>query len=703
LLARANGCDRLCGWQSVSGWAKTLLTLAIAALGLTTHVDQVQAQQDLKSGQVAPPSLVAGKVVVPPTIDGNVGVDEWAGASVAGDFVQYQPVRGAPATRPTTVLLLHDDSTLFVAFRVTEDGPVVAQLTSRDADLTSDDAAVLILDTFRDRQSAYYFVANALGTQADGLITNDGRTVDTAWDGIWTVAASRTDTGWSVEFEIPLRLLKYVSGEDVAWGVNFARTRRATLEISHWSGPRENPWRVSDAGTVTGLTVKAPASRHQIIPYGLTVASEGQKPEWKAGVDARYEITSTTSIFGTVNPDFALIEADQETVNLTRFELSLPEKRQFFLEGNSQFRQRIRTFYSRRISDIDVGGKVLGREGPWSFAGIYTRANPSGEDGLADYGVARAQRDLGRSNIGLIAAGRRFEGLNQGSLGLDSNLFFSDTWGMTAQFAESFGEFGSGTAAWFVRPSYDSSTGHVHLRVQYIGENFRENVNPVGFIRDDDRRELDSAIEKTWWPSGSVFERIEYGSNYNIYWAATSSLLRRWEIRQSMDFQLRNRFSGEIEFAEEFIVFEDEFRNREVGFEVGYNTREFESATVGYAFGKSFDSDFQLWTAAAAYKFTEQLAAQYELEYLTLDPDPEEESTWIHVVRADQFFTPDLFLRLFFQTNSAIDRNNVQATFVYRYQPPFGTIQVAFQRGTGEFGQEATQGNTLFVKATYVF
>lgn len=103
------------------------------------------------------------------------------------------------------------------------------------------------------------------------------------------------------------------------------------------------------------------------------------------------------------------------------------------------------------------------------------------------------------------------------------------------------------------------------------------------------------------------------------------------------------------------------------------------------------------------YKLTPALSVQYDLERLTLDPDPENESTWIHVVRADQFFTKDLFLRVFFQTNSAIDRENIQAIFVWRYRPPFGTIQVVYQRGTAEFGERSEQGNTLFLKATAVF
>lgn len=665
--------------------------------------DQADARLAAATRAPAPHVISAGRAVTPPVIDGIIEDDEWAGASVAADFIQFEPQRGAPESHRTEARLLHDDATIYVAFQAWDDAPIAAQLTNRDPDILQDDAFIILLDTFHDRQTAYYFAANALNTQADGRIANDGRTVDPLWDGTWQVAANRTDTGWTAEFAIPLNTIKYRSGDGVTWGINFGRSRRASLETSFWAGPLDNRQRVSQAGTVENLQVAAAPKPYQVIPYGLSIVPQEGETDWQAGIDGRYEITSTSTAFGTFNPDYALIEADRERVNLTRFELSLPEKRQFFLESASNFRQRIRTFYSRRIFDVTAGAQVLSKEGPWTITGLYTRAKPQDEEEDGDYGVVRVQRDIGRSQVSVMGAGRYFDELGQGSIGLDTNLFFTDTFGMTGQLIQSFGEYDDGTLAGFIRPSYDSSTGHFHVRYTYMGRNFRENVNPIGFIRDDDRRELDSAVEKTFWPTGGAFERIEYDSNYNVYWATESSTMRSWKIDQGVDVQMRNRFSFGFDFSEEFKLFEKEFRNREYELEVGYNTREFESVSFGYSFGKAFDSDFDLFEIAAAYKITEELAVEYELERLLLDPDPENETTWIHVVRATQFFTPDLFLKLFYQTNTSIDRNNIQLTFVYRYQPPFGTIQVAYQRGTAEFGERSEQGNTYFFKATTVF
>jgi hypothetical protein len=297
---------------------------------------------------------------------------------------------------------------------------------------------------------------------------------------------------------------------------------------------------------------------------------------------------------------------------------------------------------------------------------------------------------------------KRVEGVGEGSVGLDANLFFSPTFGFTGQLIQSYGSADEGTWAYFLRPSYDSPTGHFHVRYTHLGENFAENANGIGFIRDDDRREIDSALEKTVWFESGVLEQLNYGSNYNLYWGQTRTL-RSWQVDQELEFEFRNRWSVSLDHSEEFKRFEKDFRNRESEVEVGYNTREFRSAGLGAAWGRSFDADFRLFSASGRLKPTASASFEYELERLVLDPDPDDETTWIHVVRASQFFTNDLFLQVFYQTNSVIDRKNLQAVFVYRYDPPFGTIQVAFQRGTAAFGERSDQGNTLFLKATRVF
>src|SRR5437870_6942826 len=421
--------------------------------------------------------------------------------------------------------------------------------------------------------------------------------------------------------------------------MNFVRSRRRTLERSFWTGPLDSQWRVSQAGRIVELDVPPPLDRIQVVPYGLTRVQEGMAPHWEGGVDARYALTPTTAVYATLFPDFATIEADQEQINLTRFELSLPEKRQFFLEGQEQFNQRFRTFYSRRIENITAGGKLLGKQGPWTMVFLSAESNPSGGGPRANYTVARAQRDVpGRSTVAIMGANRRLAGKDQGSISSDANLFFTRTFGMTAQLVKSYGPFGHGTALFFLRPAYDSPTGHFHVRYGHIGDHVAANVNAIGQIVDDNRRELDSRITKIRWIRTGAFEKLQHDSNYNIYWGQTG-VLRSWKVNEGLATEFRNRLSTELTWVEEFKLFEKKFRNREVGLDLGYNTREYNSVKTGVHFGRNFDADFVLWTGAARYKLTRKLSTEYSLQRLKLDPDPRRESTWIHVVRADQFFT----------------------------------------------------------------
>ena len=656
--------------------------------------------------QAPPPRpfiMRAVETTVPPVIDGTIEDWEWAAAARGEDFVQFEPNRGDPAELPTTVLLLYDDSNLYVAFEAHDPEEPMAQMTQRDAPLWADDSVQIYIDSFHDRRSGYMFMTNVLGTQMDGRLAEDGTSNDNNWDAPWASAGRRTEYGYSAEFSIPFSSIQYAAGIDTTWGINFARTRVRSLERTYWAGPVDHWGRMSQAGDLVGLDVPEPTRRQQIVPYALAQAQDGLSPTGSVGLDVRYAVTPQTSTFLTVNPDFATVEADQEEINLTRFEVSLTEKRQFFIEGQELFNQRIQTFYSRRVSDITAGAKALGRQGPWTFALLTTHGDIPDASSGATYTVGRVRRDVSsRSNIGFLIADRVHGGQRQGSIELDANLFFTETLGLTGQLVKSYGEYGRGSMAFFLRPSYDSSTAHAHVLYSHLGDRFADNVNAIGFIRDDDRRELDGAVNKTFWPTGGAAERIQYGSVYNAYWGQNGTM-RSWQVDESLSVDWRNKWSTSVNHTQEFKRFEKDFRNRQTGLELGYNTRAWQSVRGGLTFGHNFDADFTLWSTAARYTVTPELSAEYELQRLVLDPDPDDASTWIHVVRANQFFTKDLFVRLFLQTNSAIDRRNIQAVFVYRYMPPFGTIQVAYQRGTAEFGERSDQGNTLFTKITTVF
>jgi hypothetical protein len=315
----------------------------------------------------------------------------------------------------------------------------------------------------------------------------------------------------------------------------------------------------------------------------------------------------------------------------------------------------------------------------------------------------RLKRDIfGSSTVGCIAANRLREGSNQGSVGCDTSLYVSKTLRVLAQAAVSYGDTAKTDAAFFIRPVYDTTTTHAELRYQQLGEQFGDNANTVGFIPDDNRREVDAALNKTFWIKNSHVDRIHYKSTYDVYWGMDSTL-RGWGVQQGIQGDLSNGLSLGARHAREFRLFEDEFRNHTTAFELGYNTRAWRSLAIGYQTGKNFGSDFALYTAQVRQNLTRRLSVQYNLSNLTYRPDPSDQSTWLHVFVADQYFTKDLFLKCFYQVNSAIGKNNAQVVFVYRAQPPFGLMQVAYQHGSSRFGEVGSEGHTLFLKATYVF
>jgi hypothetical protein len=638
----------------------------------------------------------------PIAIDGRLDEPAWSQAAAVTDFIQLKPERGRAAAYATEARVLIAVDRLIIGFLCRDPEPerITARLTRRDSALTEDDCVCVALDTFFDRRTAYYFFTNPLGTQEDGRLSENGRVGDDTWDGEWRSAAVRIPEGWSAEIEIPLATLKYDPQQGGSWGIGLARSIPRSLEMDTWPGPTDAFGKVSQFGVLGGLDLEASKKRLEAIPHLVGRLQQDEKASIAAGADLRWAFSQDISANLTVNPDFATIEADQEQINLTRFELSLPEKRNFFLEGSEIYSQRIRLFYSRRVADIWGGAKIYGKKAGTEFAAMAILAKADDEQGLPETGFAvlRLRRDIFQSStIGFLSANRIADGRNRGSSGLDLVHFFSDKLNVTGQLAVSYGEFNRSNLAFYVRPSFDSATAHFHLRYSQLGKYFADNANAAGFVSDDDRRELDSALEKTWSLKKGFLERVNYGSNYNIYWS-TAGTLRSWQVDQWLECDLRNRFSLELSHTEEFKLYEQEFRNRMSTVELGYNTREWQMARMEYSFGRSFGSRFRLWEAGINRKLGDKLSLEYDLSRLVLDPDPEQETTWIHVLRLDYFFNKDLFLKLFYQLNSALDKKNIQLVFVWRFQPPFGMLQLAYQQGSLRFGETGDSKPALFLK-----
>ena len=289
--------------------------------------------------------LQAVRATGPVTLDGALDEAAWTTAPVAQNFVQNDPREGQPATFDTEVRVLYDDDSLYFGVFAKDDEPsrLIVNDLKKDYNTDGSDGFRIILDTFHDERNGYQFATNPAGAKWDAQMSNEGRETNANWDGIWDVATRITETGWIAEIRIPFRTLKFNSADAQTWGMNFERKVRRLNEDSFWSPiPRiYDITRVSLAGTVDGLRGLRPGKNIRVKPYALsssnTVGRLGTDGDFDAGLDVKYGVTSGLTWDFTVNTDFSQAEADEQQINLSRFNLFFPEKRDFFLENSGIF------------------------------------------------------------------------------------------------------------------------------------------------------------------------------------------------------------------------------------------------------------------------------------------------------------------------------------------------------------------------------
>ena len=340
-----------------------------------------------------------------PILDGDVlGDPAWAAATPIEGFLQELPVEGDPASERTEVRVVFTRDTLYIGVVLYDREPdaIVVSDSRRDAPLDDIDSFRVIFDTYRDRQNGFVFGTNPAGVEYDGQVTLEGQGgggltgggqqssgsgsgFNVNWDGAWQVRTRITEIGWSAEFAIPFKTLRFPSGSAQTWGVNFQRIIRRHNERAYWAPiPRQfNLYRVSLAGTLSGLTT--PTLRNfKLIPYVLGNATKsGVKPvdtedDYDAGGDLKYNVTPSLTLDGTINTDFAQVEVDDQQVNLDRFNLFFPEKRPFFLENAGFFSVgnpgEVDLFFSRRIG-LDAAGEAVPIVGGGRLSGKVGRYN----------------------------------------------------------------------------------------------------------------------------------------------------------------------------------------------------------------------------------------------------------------------------------------------------------------------------------------
>ena len=374
-------------------------------------------------------------------IDGRIDATEWAGAVRIDDLQQFSPGNGDPPTEPTEFLVARDDDNLYIAARFTDSdaaGIKRSQLVQGQG-VFNDDYAQILLDTFNDKRTGYIFYVNPNGVQRDGLLLG-GVSYNMDWDGIWQAASVVHADGWSAEIAIPFKTLSFDRNGEV-WGINLIRSIRRKREEVAWS-QRDRRITLDISGELRGMRGLDQGIGLDLVPsmalsererFAINESSVIAKPS----LDAFWRITPSLTGALTLNTDFSATDVDDRQVNLTRFSLFFPEKRDFFLEDSELFEfggltQNGRPFFSRTIGlsasgqpiDLEVGARLSGKVDRYSLGMLAVRQEAIGQLEAQDVFVARGYRSFGEQSTigGIITLGDPASGTDSALYGVDLAL-----------------------------------------------------------------------------------------------------------------------------------------------------------------------------------------------------------------------------------------------------------------------------------------
>jgi len=690
-------------------------------------------------------------------IDGLIDEPVWNFATKINSFVQREPNEGNPVSEKTEVYLMNDTENLYIAFRCWDKEPdkIVTNVMRRDEWLLNNDCIEIYLDTYHDLRNAFYFSTNPLGAQRDGIITaelpDDQQNWD--WNGVWDNASSIDSSGWTAEFSIPFKTLRFDDSDSLIWGINFSRYIPRKREEAYWSPIlRDYGWsgkyRVSAFGNLKGLKNIQHPEKFEFKPFILTGIKkdfEEEKSytfEKNLGFDAKYHITPNLNMDISFNTDFAQVEADQEQINLSRFELFLPEKRDFFLEGASIFRFGERylfplftpssLFFSRRIGISDdnelvpvLGGmKMTGKIGKINtgFINIVTDKisyiNDDDEDisiPVTNNSVLRLQNDLfDQSYIGIIGLNK--ESLNNAeynrNFGIDANFFLSNNTQVGGYIAKSFSPGDNGkNLSGFADFLYNDDLWNFYASQSSIQNNF----NPeMGFFPR-------TGIRKTTLNAGysprpdilslrqmTIFDNYNYITNQNSQLETLTNFLGLFTLFNNGSYIFAMMKHNYEKLDEEFeihdnIVLPDTIyqftnfyaeyetdRSKSIAGLIRFNTGDFFNGNIlGYGFGSHL-------------KIGSHLSINLNFDYNNIELKEGKFSTSIFSTRISYSFTPKFFIKPFIQWNGdeQILSTNFLLNFIHR--PGSDLYFVYNEELENVKNRFVTKNRAILLKITYL-
>jgi Domain of unknown function (DUF5916) len=723
-----------------------LVAAAVAAGPAAAAGQQSDASADGVSAPVLPETIVRdeeGRVTVRAVrlatslkVDGALDEAIYSTVHPFSGFVQMEPQGGQPATEKTEIWILFDDDNVYVSMRAWESQPdrMIANEMRRDSNnIRQGDSLGFSFDTFLDKRNAVQFEVNVLGGRTDGQSTNE-RQYNSDWNPVWEVAPGRFEGGWSIEAAIPFKSLRYRPGQTQTWGFQARRTNKWKNEIAYLTrvppalGMGRGDFSASLYATLVGLEAPTSGRAIEIKPYAITDLTTDRvvsprrlnDPGADIGIDAKYGVTQNLTADLTVNTDFAQVEADEQQVNLTRFSLFFPEKRDFFLENLGTFTfggvfgrasnapttgsagaagsgvggdsgDTPIMFYSRRIGlsgtgevPILAGGRLTGRVGRFSLGllDIQTREH-NGLDST-NFSVVRVKRDiLRRSSIGAMFTGRSVTQTGSGTnelYGLDGTFAFFDNLAVNTFVAKTQTDGLKGDDVSY-RMLFDYSGDRYGLQLDRlrVGDNF----NPeVGFLRRDNIRK--SFAQVRFSPRSRAIRSVRKFS-----WIAAMNYIEDGPGRLVTRIG-DGEFAIELQNSDRFSVgVNDDYEYLTQPFPITPTVRipvgayDFTTGRVAYAFGQQrrlsgtvllerggfYDGDrTTVSVSRGRVNVTPRFSAEPSVSINRVDLPQGEFTSTVAATRATFTLTPLMFVSALIQYNSGANvvSGNVRLRWEYR-------------------------------------
>lgn len=687
--------------------ARARLALAAAlTLGLAPPA---RAQEPPAPPPPTLPRILATRAEGPIVLDGVPDEPPWRSALRLAGFVQQVPRAGEPASETTQVRILYDDRTLYLAIVCSDAQPdrILARTLARDDfALLADDLFAVAIDPGLTRRDGFWFAVNPAGAHFDAQIFNEGRIFDTAWDGVWEARARRGPGGWSAEMRIPLSNLRFEGSPEAAMGFNFHRLiRRRNEEVYLPAIPRDygDEAALSRALPVWFENVSGGAAvqvkPHALVEHRRAAGPGGDTDDLgSAGLDLKWGITPTLTADFTLDTDFAETEVDQQQINLTRFGLFFPEKRDFFLENAGLFQFGLpgetQIFFSRRIGlegglpvPIRAGGRLSGRAGRLTLGllDVLQRDTPDLE--RTNFAVLRARHDLGRrGSAGFILTDRRARDSANRVAGVDLLWPFKSEYRVEGFLADSFTSAGGASAT-----AADGDGRAAYLRAAREGDLWQYSIDytrvdpdftaATGFVQRPDMRRRRASLAWRPRPASSPVRqwRLLYSPTYltdsddrlmtRLHFAQAEAELHSGDTLGAFFLEDFERLVAPFEIVPGVVIPTGDYDNHEAQATLTTSGNRVWAGSAFANLGDFFGGRRRILGASLTARAGRHLSVGIELTDNRVRLPAGEFGTRLGLVRVRYAFTPRLFGGVLMQSNSLTDEIGLNLRLNWIHSP----------------------------------